>query len=844
MDFSHYTTQSTDDILRAFRTDPHAGITAREAAQRLAQYGRNALAKPSATWWRILVRQYRSPFVYLLVGAAALALLLGEVIDATMIAAFIAINSFLGFYQEYRSERTAELLRQYTVHRARVLRDGKPVQIDSAELVPGDTVLIKAGDIIPADVRFVSATSITVNESILTGETIPVEKHAEALPEATGEYHRAGNIGFSGTTLVGGEGVGVVVGIGEQSAIGSIARLTRTTERASLFESELARLSSFILKLVVLTLIFIFASNLLIAPDGSGRMIELVIFSIALAVSVIPEALPLVTTFSLSRGAMRLAREQVVVKRLSAIEDLGSIEVLCTDKTGTLTENKLRAKGFFGANDNETLLYANLAGGREDRMARDPNNAFDLAVRAALPPALRDLVHASAVRSEVPFDPDRRINSTLVDRAGTRELIIRGAPESILARTPPLARTEHDALFAWVAQEGTAGRRVIALARKPHTKPSHAVADESKGFSFIGCISFEDTIKATTKQAIERAKELGVSVKILTGDSPEVAGAVAHEIGLVSDPRAVISGDTFAAYSLADRRAAVLRSAVFARVSPEQKYEIISLIEEKRRVGFLGEGINDAPALKVAHVAIAVDGAADIAREASDIILTQRSLLAIIGGIEEGRRVFANTVKYIKATLASNFGNFYAVAIASLFITFLPMLPIQILLVNLLSDFPMIAIAADTVDRRELRHPNSYRIKEIALLATFLGLVSTTFDFLVFGMFYQSGAPVLQTNWFIASILTELAFLFSIRSHLPFYRATPPSLTILALSGAAALATIALPFTTLGREIFHFTTPSLQHLVIILTIVGVYFVVTESVKLVYYRTMERGPAQA
>jgi len=844
MDFSHYTTQSLDEIAKAFRTDPLQGIGSKEAARRALQYGRNTLEESTVTWWHILVRQFKSPFVYLLAGAALLALILGEGIDAAMIGGFIALNSFLGFYQEYRSEKTIELLRRYTVTRARVLRDGSEISIDATLLVPGDTIILKAGDIVPADVRFIRATSLTIDESMLTGETIPIQKTESPLKESVHEYHKAANIGFSGTTIMSGQGMAIIVGIGAKSAVGTIAHLAHETPHASAFEAELGRLSSFILKLVVLTLIFIFASNLLLKAGETGRVVELIIFSIALAVSVVPEALPLVTTFSLSRGAMRLAKEKVVVKRLSAIEDLGSIEVLCTDKTGTLTENKLRVKNMFGSRDNEAILYANLAGVREDGRAADPNNAFDLAVRTALPPALRELVSKAVVRGEVPFDPDRRLNSVLVERGGNRELIIRGAPEAILARIATPEKFDRDAFFAWVAQEGMSGRRVIAIGSKPFSRTTHTVADELKGFSLVGCISFEDTVKKTTRSAIEKAAHLGVAVKILTGDSPEVAGSVAKEIGLITSVTQVISGDAFAALSLADRRVVVHAASVFARVSPEQKYEIISLLEEKKRVGFLGEGINDAPALKAAHVAIAVDGAADIAREAADIVLTQRSLNAIIDGIEEGRRVFANTVKYIKATLASNFGNFYAVAIASLFIPFLPMLPIQILLVNLLSDFPMIAIATDTVDPKELRRPNGYHIKEIALMATFLGLVSTTFDFLIFGMFFQDGESVLQTNWFIASILTELAFLFSIRSKLPFFRAALPSPTVIFLSSAAALATITLPFTSIGQNVFHFISPTSTDLALILGVVVVYFAVTESVKLFYYRTIGRGTANA
>ena len=334
---------------------------------------------------------------------------------------------------------------------------------------------------------------------------------------------------------------------------------------------------------------------------------------------------------------------------------------------------------------------------------------------------------------------------------------------------------------------------------------------------------------------MEKAKELGVSIKIITGDNSEVAGAVGVRIGLLDDPTRVISGTALMAMPPDKREQAVKEHAVMARVTPEQKYEIIRILQSSFTVGFLGEGINDAPALKLAGVSLAVDSAADIAREAADIILLQKNLEVIIEGIRSGRAVFANTVKYLKATLASNFGNFYAIAIASLFISFLPMLPLQILLVNLLSDFPMISIATDTVDAAEVTRPRKYEIKEIVLIATLLGVVSTVFDFMFFAVFVNQGAGILQTNWFMGSVLTELVFLFSVRTRLPFYQASRPSTVVLALTGLAAAATIVLPFTVFGQAAFHFIPPTTSDLAIILGLVGAFFVCAELVKDFYYR---------
>ncbi len=355
-----------------------------------------------------------------------------------------------------------------------------------------------------------------------------------------------------------------------------------------------------------------------------------------------------------------------------------------------------------------------------------------------------------------------------------------------------------------------------------------------------GAIAFSDPLKKSAYQAVQKAQKLGVAIKIVTGDSPIVAGCVAHEIKLVQSPQDVVTSADFFALPLTKQRQVARTASVFARFSPHEKHQLIAILQHEFEVGFLGEGINDAPALKTANVALVVHGASDIAREAADVILLNPSLRVIIDGIQEGREVFANTIKYVKITLASNFGNFYAVAIASLFIDFLPMLPIQILLVNLLSDFPLVAIATDTVDAEEVREPESYNLRDFALIATLLGMVSTVFDFVYFGLFYRISPAVLQTNWFIASILTELALLYSLRTRFAFFRAHRPPLLVALLTSAAAIATVVIPFTKIGQEVFKFTPPSQAHLLLIFAIVGCYFVCTEVAKLLYYRFIGSG----
>lgn len=390
-----------------------------------------------------------------------------------------------------------------------------------------------------------------------------------------------------------------------------------------------------------------------------------------------------------------------------------------------------------------------------------------------------------------------------------------------------------------IEKEGRQGHRVLAVSfkRMDHLKESaHLVLSaKDSDFIFSGIISFVDPIKASSLRAVKKAEQLGVRLMILTGDIPYVAGAVAKKMGLIDSPEKVITGEKWHQADRAQKERYLSEYSVFARVSPEEKFDIIQSLRERYAVGFLGEGINDAPALKIAGVSLVVDSAADIAREAADIILLKKNLEVIIDGIQEGRKVFANTIKYIKATLASNFGNFFAVATASLMIDFLPMLPIQILLVNLLTDKPLISVSTDSVDRVELQSPKKYEVREIVIVSIILGMVSMVFDFIFFGLFYRISPEVLQTNWFIGSVLTELVFIFSVRTRWFFAKAVPPSKFLFFLSITIFLLTIGLPFTNLGQEIFKFTPPTTTHLIGILALVVIYFMISEAVKVMYYK---------
>ena len=820
-----------DVLAQHISTDTAYGLSTLEIARRRKLFGPNAIPHKKKTVGEILLRQFTSPFTYLLAIAATVAILTGEYTDATMIGLFTLINTCLGFFQEYRAEQAVQVLLKYWEIKTHALRDGAVRLIAAHELVPGDIIRLQAGDKIPADVRFITVNNITVDESILTGESVEVRKETAALTAAPKEYYEATNIGFSGTAVLTGDASAIVIATGKSAAVGEIATLTATTKNVSTFEKEIAVFSAFILKLVIVTLSLMFIVNVML--KGFGRLEELILFSIALTVGVIPEALPVVSTMALSRGAMRMAKKQVIVKRLSAINDLGSITILCTDKTGTITENIMQVAEVRASDERSCLRYALLGSSFLGEKEQQQNNAFDVALWKHSDDAMRADSKKAQKIAERPFDPVRRRNETLLESPSEgRVTVLRGAPDVVLS----LVGTVPDAFTTggWLAKQGLAGNRVIAIAVRREGANTKTIS-ENGGYTLAGLISFHDPIKQSAFDAIKKAQTLGVQIKILTGDSKEVAGAVAERLRLIDDPLAVISSTEFEALSSEEQHQAIQKYHVFARLNPKQKFRILALLQEKNTVGFLGEGFNDAPGLKMANVGLAVQGASDIAKEAADVILLNPSLTVIFDGIEEGRRTFANTIKYLKITLASNFGNFYSVAIASFFIPYLPMLPLQILLLNLLTDVPMITIAADSVDENELRSPGKYDAKNLVLTATMLGLVSSVFDFITFALFNRYGESHLQSIWFIVSALTEIALIYSLRTTKPFWRSKRPPFSVALLTALAFLGTIVIPFTTFGHRVFHFVNPPTILLVIATSIVLAEMCTMEMAKLWFYR---------
>jgi len=788
-----------------------SGLTSNEAAARRERYGPNALPAPRHRLLRLVWRQFQGIFNLLLLAAAAVTFALGEPVDAAFILLFVLLGTSLNVFQDYKANAAADALKSYLVRTTTVVRDGREHEIATGDVVPGDLLKLETGDIVPADAVLRQASQLLVDETTFTGESLAVPKAVLVGPAAgAGDEHRL----LQGVVIGRGNALAEVVAIGTATRLAALASTATGVQARSELTLGLERISGFILRTTLLTLLFVVLANVLIEGEGAD-VPGLLVFAIALAVSVIPEALPLVLTFSLSRGALTFARRQVIVKRLSSVHDLGSVTLLCTDKTGTITENRLVYVDDYRVDGAplHPLVLARLAAHHLDQRSPEP---FDRATDEALSPAQRDEVAGFTVVEEEAFDPALRSNGVVVRRRDGRQLHIRrGSPEYFFSH----GWADRGAVQGWLAGQERQGRRVLGV--------SH---DDGSGMRFGGFVSFVDRLKSTTIETVADAKRLNVAITIITGDSAVVAEAVGREAGLVAAADEVVEAAAFLALPAPALQERIGKVRVFARTTPEQKLALIQLLRQQYTVGYLGEGINDAPALKAAHVSMVVQSAADVARETADIVLLQSDLRVIVDGIRLGRETFANTLKYIRATLVSNFGNFYAVAIGSLFISFLPMLPKQLLLLNLFSDFPMMAIAFDRVSSREVASPQRYDFRSLYVTFITLGLVSTAFDFIYFALFYRVSPQALQTNWFIGSVLTELLLVFSIRSFLPITRAGWPAPILLFLSGVAFVLTLALPLIPWSAAFFEFQRPATGDLAIVIGLALAYLGVTELVK--------------
>ncbi|MCV7246324.1 magnesium-translocating P-type ATPase [Mycobacterium mantenii] len=816
-----------DEVLRWLDSSP-AGLSSAEAAARLTRYGPNAVRTHRVNPLAVLGRQLRNAVLMLLAGTAVVSFFLGDSMQAVIIGVILAASIGLGFVNEYRAERAAAALHAGMQHKAVVRRDGEFVALAVTALVPGDVVRLSLGEAVPADVRLIEVSGLECDEGILTGESIGSEKSPQPVPPGT-DLPDATDLAFMGTIVSAGEGTGVVYATGKNAEFGRIASGLDERPPETGFQVGLRRFSYLLLQVAIALMVVILASNLLLRKP----IIDSVLFSLAIAVGITPQLLPAVVSTGLATGSRQLAKVKVLVKRLVCIEDLGDIDVLITDKTGTLTEGRLRLVDTIdasGAHSESVRRLGLLATDVDPETGGASANPLDAALWEA---SQAHEVSGGAVHrvAMLPFDHERRATSALVDDDGGRVLVVKGAPEQVLAQCRTVAPVTNETLGVLFA----AGRRVVAVAVKPAPTLTTLTRADECDLSLVGFLVFADEPKSAARQSLSELADLGIELKIATGDNPRVAEKVCSELGLAS--KGTITGAQLDPLGDDEFVDAAQNHTIFARISPEQKARLITALRRNgRSIGFLGDGVNDALALHSADVGISVDSATDVAKDAADVVLLEKDLSVLATGVAEGRRIFANTIKYVLMGTSSNFGNMFSAAAASALLPFLPMLPSQILLNNLLYDSSQLAIPTDRVDEEQLHAPSHWNVAFIRRFMLIFGPISSLFDFLTFGLMLgvlNAGAIEFRTGWFVESLATQTLIIFAIRTRkVPFFRSRPSgwlAATCLTVVAIGAVLTISPLAHTLG-----FTLLPWQFFAVLGAFVISYLVLVELAKLMFY----------
>jgi Mg2+-importing ATPase len=819
------------------------GLRGEEAARRLARFGPNRIEPaPLLGTLRLLARQFQSPLVLILLIGAVVSAGLREWIDATIIASIIVGSALIGFVQERRASVAVTALRQRLAPVARVLRDGAAQLIPAETLVPGDVLLLSAGDRVPADGRVLDALDCLVDEASLTGESFPVEKRPGRVPTDAAPGQRTNTV-FAGTSVRSGTARVLVAGTGAATSYGAVAAGLTARPPETAFERGVRDFGGMLLRVMVLiTLFVVVVSHLLGRPP-----IESLLFAVALAVGLSPELLPAIVSVTLSHGARAMAARGTVVRHLQAIENLGGMDVLCTDKTGTLTEGTIaleRATDPEGTDSDAVLRLAWINASLESGI----ENPLDAAIVAAGAAARLEAPGITKV-AEMPYDFVRRRLTVVVANAaepGRHRLVTKGAVAPVLelctrwrgsggsgggGGEQPLDDAQRGRLLAWCADRGAEGLRVLAVACADRPGRATWQREDEVDLVLVGFLLFRDPPRPDAADAIASLAALGVSTRIITGDSRWVTAHLARGIGL--DPASMLDGATLATMSdeALWRRAPGI--ALFVEVDPQQKERIVRALRRAGHVvGFLGDGINDAPALHAADVGISVESAVEVARESADVVLTRRGLDVLRDGVVEGRRTFANTMKYIAITTSANFGNMMSMALATPLLPFLPLTATQILLNNFLSDLPSMAIATDRVDEARLAAPQRWDVGRVRRFMLAFGLLSSLFDlaaFLLLRSVFDANAATFQTGWFVVSLLTELVVVLVLRTNGPAWRSMPSTLLIAATAGVAVLAVV-LPMMPAARDAFGFVPLSGPLAAALVGLVLAYALVTEWAK--------------
>ena len=824
-------------LLKRLATNP-SGLDTAEVQSRFAVHGYNtaATATRSPLWLQFLAR-FRNPLVLILLAASGLSAVAGDVASFFIVGAIILISMTLDFVQEVRAENAVEALRRSVAVQATVRRDGATQSVPIDRLVPGDIVELIAGDLIPADARLLESRDLFVNQALLTGEPYPAEKQASDAALGAENPAGASNAVFAGTSVISGTATAIICRTGAKTALGKLAANLREKPPATAFAVGIRRFGMLIMRFTVFLVLFVLVVNIAFHRP----VLELLMFALALAVGLTPELLPMIVTVTLARSAMALAKRKVIVKRLSAIHDLGAMDVLCTDKTGTLTEATIRlVRVIDGSGTQSERAYARAY--VNSWFESGMKSPLDEAILAARP---LDMTGWRKI-DEVPFDFERRRVSVLVESGAERRLIVKGAPEDILrlcrryetatGAEQPLDIDMRRTFDMTLGTLGAQGFRTLGIASRS-VDAGHATAaiSDECDLVFSGFAIFLDPPKASAGATIQAMSAAGISVKVLTGDNELVARHVFAEIGV--PVTGVLTGDALTHLTDEALIGQLPRVNLFCRVNPQQKHRVLLALKRLGHVvGFMGDGINDAPALHAADVGISVDGAADVARAAADLILLEHDLSVVREAVVHGRGTVQNVSKYALMASSSNFGNMFSMAGAVLFLPFLPMLPIQILLNNLLYDLSEIAIPFDRVDPEATVRPVQWNVKLVERFMLVFGPVSSVFDFVTFyALLYLFGAgeALFQTGWFIESVTTQVLVVFAIRTRRRFFESRPHRLMIVMAFGVVALASV-LPFLPVGSW-FGFVTPPPLFYIYLISVTIAYLALVEIVKQVFYR---------
>jgi P-type Mg2+ transporter len=807
-----------------------AGLSENEVARRRSLVGANAVRTHHAQPLRVLGRQLRSPVLVLLAVTATVSFFLGQHTDTVVIGLILLASVGLGFLNEYRAERATDALHSRVTHRVVVVRGARPADIDVTELVPGDVVRLGLGEVVPADLRLLAATGLECDESVLTGESSPAAKRPTAVAAGSALGDLA-SCALMGTVVRAGTGTGVVVATAGRAEFGRIALGLGERQPETDFQAGLRHFSVLLLQVAAALTVLILVTNLILERP----LIESLLFSLAIAVGITPQLLPAVVSTSLATGSRRLAERKVLVKRLVCIEDLGDVDVLVTDKTGTLTEGRIAFSSALdpvGDASEQALRLGLLATDTDPGDAAAVaagglgGNPLDVALWAAR--GASSAVAGYARVGLLPFDHERQMTSAVLrGPEGTTVLVVKGAPESVLARCtviPPGAEAVLAARFA-------AGSRVVAVASRSAPELTAPTAADEDGLTLAGFLVFTDPPKPEAAPSLRRLAALGIGVKVCTGDNPLVARKVCDDLGLPTGT--TLTGADLAGMDDDALAAAAGEATIFARVGPEQKARLVRLLRRRgRAVAFLGDGVNDALALHAADVGISVDTATDVAKDAADVVLLEKDLGVLADGVTEGRRIFANTIKYVLMGTSSNFGNMFSAAAASAVLNFLPLLPGQILLNNLLYDTSQLTIPTDRVDPEQLLAPSHWDIGFIRRFMLFFGTISSLFDFLTFALMlgvFHAGPDLFRAGWFAESLATQVLVIFVIRTRRSPFTRSRPSRPLLLASLAAAAVGVALPMSPLAA-VLGFAPLPLGFLLALTGMVAGYLVLVELAK--------------